>query len=70
MAGRLPGRPSQSELRPPAGAAPAAPRTEAGDPGPNLVAAIERQLGLRLAPGKATIDVVVVDQAEKVPTGN
>jgi len=36
----------------------------------NLAAAIQQQLGLRLASGKAKLDVVVVDKAEKAPSGN
>jgi uncharacterized protein (TIGR03435 family) len=42
----------------------------ASDPGPDLAAAVEKELGLRLVPGKAKLDVVVVDKAEKVPTDN
>lgn len=43
---------------------------DASDPGSSLAAAIQQQLGLRLAPGKAKIDVIVVDKAERVPTEN
>jgi len=49
------------------------PGAAAGDasvPGSNLAEAIQQQLGLRLVPGKAKLDVVVVDKAEKVPTDN
>ena len=42
----------------------------ASDPGPDLAAAVEKDLGLRLVPGRAKLDVVVVDKAEKVPTDN
>jgi uncharacterized protein (TIGR03435 family) len=68
--------PDLSRLPPPqpglAGPGPAAgaPGTEASEPGSNLAAAIQQQLGLRLAPGKAKLDVVVVDKADKVPTAN
>ena len=40
------------------------------DPGPDLSAAVEQQLGLRLVPAKAKLDVLVIDKAEKVPTDN
>jgi len=53
-----------------AGPAPAPPPTEASAPGSNLAAAIEQQLGLRLVSGKAKLDVVVVDKAEKTPSEN
>ncbi len=52
------------------GLAPAGPGAEASEPGSNLAAAIEQQLGLRLVGSKAKLDVVVVDKAEKVPTEN
>jgi uncharacterized protein (TIGR03435 family) len=42
----------------------------APEPGPDLAAAVEQQLGLRLVPAKATLDVLVIDKAEKVPTDN
>lgn len=40
------------------------------EPGPDLAAAVEQQLGLRLVPAKAKLDVLVIDKAEKVPTDN
>jgi uncharacterized protein (TIGR03435 family) len=40
------------------------------EPRPDIAAAVQQQLGLRLVPGKAMIDVVIVDKAEKVPTAN
>jgi uncharacterized protein (TIGR03435 family) len=42
---------------------------EAG-PLPSLFDALPQQLGLRLEDGKAPFDVLVIDHAEKVPTGN
>jgi uncharacterized protein (TIGR03435 family) len=48
----------------------AAAAGDASDPGSSLAAAIQRQLGLGLSPGKAKLDVVVVDKAERVPTEN
>lgn len=52
------------------GAASAAPVDIASEPGPDLAAAIQQQLGLRLVANKATLDVVVIDKADKVPTDN
>lgn len=60
-------------IPPPPGAGPGlgpAASTDASEPGSNLAAAIQQQLGLRLVSGKAKLDVIVVDKAEKVPTEN
>ncbi len=43
--------------------------SDAAEPGSNLAAAIQ-QLGLRLNSGKAKLDVLVIDKAEKTPTEN
>jgi uncharacterized protein (TIGR03435 family) len=43
---------------------------EASTPGASLFAAVEQQLGLKLVSKKIARDVIVVDRAEKVPTGN
>ena len=51
-----------------AGAAPAGPRLP-GDDRPNIVAALEEQLGLKLVSAKAPVDVLVIDHAER-PTAN
>ncbi len=52
------------------GPGPASGPDNASEPGPDIAAAIREQLGLRLVPGKATLDVLVIDKAEKVPTAN
>jgi uncharacterized protein (TIGR03435 family) len=41
-----------------------------GAPGTNIPSAIQDQLGLKLETRKATIEVLVVDHAERVPTEN
>ncbi len=38
--------------------------------GPTMVSAVDEQLGLKLEARKAPIEILVVDRAEKVPTGN
>jgi uncharacterized protein (TIGR03435 family) len=40
------------------------------DSGPTLEGAIQAQLGLRLESKKGMVDTLVIDQAEKIPTGN
>lgn len=68
--------PDMSRMPPPPlglagpGPAPGAPGDNASEPGSNLAAAIQQQLGLRLVGSKAKLDVVVVDKAERVPTEN
>jgi len=37
---------------------------------PDLFTAVQQQLGLRLDPGKASIDVIVVDHMERTPSDN
>ncbi len=47
------------------------PEGDASDPaGPSLFAALQDQLGLKLESKKVTLDVTVVDHAEKTPTEN
>jgi uncharacterized protein (TIGR03435 family) len=43
---------------------------EAADAPPPLFAALQEQLGLKLEKRKATLEVLVVDHAERVPTEN
>ncbi len=55
----------------PGGPAPAtAPVDSANEPGPDLAAAVQQQLGFRLAGAKANLDVLIIDKAEKAPTDN
>lgn len=42
----------------------------AAEPAPDLAAAVQQQLGLKLVASKATLEVIVIDKAEKVPTSN
>ena len=51
---------------PAGGPAPAA----SGETGPNLVTAVQEQLGLKLESKKGPLDLIVVDHVEKVPTEN
>jgi uncharacterized protein (TIGR03435 family) len=39
------------------------------DAGPTIFAALQAQLGLRLEPRKGPVDRLVIDYAEKIPTG-
>jgi uncharacterized protein (TIGR03435 family) len=45
-------------------------RESIDDPIPGLLDALPQQLGLKLEDRKAPFDIIVVDHAEKVPTGN
>src|ERR1044071_3171640 len=38
--------------------------------GPNLVTAVQEQLGLKLESKKGPVDLLVIDRAEKTPTEN
>jgi uncharacterized protein (TIGR03435 family) len=40
------------------------------DSGPDLFAALEKQLGLKLQKSKALVDVVVIDHLDKTPSEN
>jgi len=40
------------------------------DPGTDLAVALQEQLGLRLIDAKATLDVIVVDKVDKLPSEN
>jgi len=42
----------------------------AADPGPDLFAALEAQLGLKLVPKKVPVEMLVIDHADEVPTEN
>jgi uncharacterized protein (TIGR03435 family) len=49
---------------------PGAPGPGASDPEPDIAAAVQQQLGLRLVGGRANLDMVVIDKAGKIPTEN
>jgi len=51
-------------------AAPGASPTDSTADAPNFFTAIQEQLGLRLEQKKGPLDILVIDEAEKVPTGN
>ena len=53
----------------PSGTAPPDP-PGAADPGPDLLDAVEQQLGLKLVSQKVPVEFLVVDHAGKVPTEN
>jgi len=59
----IPGRPAQAT---PADHTPADP----GSSGPSLFTALEKQLGLKLEHRRQSLDVIIVDHAEKTPTEN
>lgn len=40
------------------------------DSGPGLFAALEQQLGLKLAPRKGLVEILAIDQIEKAPAGD
>jgi uncharacterized protein (TIGR03435 family) len=55
----------------PPGALPPPPSVDAIDEsGPNLMTAVQQQLGLKLNPTKVPTDVLIIDRADQVPTGN
>ena len=49
---------------------PANEASAAGGGGPSLFIALEKQLGLKLVKKKASLDVLVIDHVDKVPTEN
>ena len=58
------------EFAPEAPGAVSSNRPELDDSAPNLITAVQLQLGLKLNPRKVATDVVVVDRADRVPVEN
>jgi uncharacterized protein (TIGR03435 family) len=52
------------------GDAPAPSPAVAADPGPDVLDAVQEQLGLKLTPKKVPVETLVIDHAEKVPSEN
>jgi uncharacterized protein (TIGR03435 family) len=55
---------------PPPGSAPASGPAATDESGPDVMTAIREQLGLKLDSKKLSVDLLVIDKAEKVPTEN
>jgi uncharacterized protein (TIGR03435 family) len=55
---------------PPPGQPPIAATAETVDLGPSLADVVQQKLGLKLVAGRAQLDVLVIDKAEKAPTSN
>jgi uncharacterized protein (TIGR03435 family) len=49
---------------------PGVPQSPANDSEPDFATALEEQLGLKLVPSRAKLDVVVIDSAERLPSSN
>jgi uncharacterized protein (TIGR03435 family) len=66
--------PDMSRVPPPPpeerGSAPLPPAENVNAGAPDVAVAMQQQLGLRLVAGKARLDVLVIDKAERVPTEN
>jgi uncharacterized protein (TIGR03435 family) len=58
------------DLRLAAGQAPKQAAAPLDDPAPSLFDAVQQQLGLKLVESKTAVDIVVVDRAEKTPSGD
>jgi uncharacterized protein (TIGR03435 family) len=56
-----------SAFSPPEGPGPLDATDESG---PNILTAVQEQLGLKLEPKKTPIDMLIIDRADKVPTEN
>jgi uncharacterized protein (TIGR03435 family) len=65
-----PGRGGEGGGAPVGGEAHGDPKATDGPDAPNIFVALQEKMGLKLEPRKAPTDIIVVDQAEKVPTEN
>lgn len=52
------------------GAIPPVPSDAMDESGPNLITAIQQQLGLKLNPSKVPLNMLIIDRAEQAPTAN
>ena len=48
----------------------AAPPAPDAEPAPTLMEAVQQQLGLKLEQKKGTVDILVIDHADKTPVEN
>jgi uncharacterized protein (TIGR03435 family) len=48
----------------------ATPANQASDSGPSIFTAVQEQLGLKLVPQKAPVEILVIDHVERIPTEN
>lgn len=63
----LPGPPPSANG---AGAGMIGPAENVGDSAPDIVTAVQQQLGLKLVAARAKLEVLVIDKVEKTPTAN
>jgi uncharacterized protein (TIGR03435 family) len=72
LAGMRPpaGLPPPPNAPPPGEGGPGMPMASAPDASPNIFAAVQEQLGLKLEQRKGPVDLLVIDHLEKAPIEN